>query len=87
MSKLHYYIEGTIKLEDGSTSEFSLSSEYGYQQWAAPTARLGLSVDIVSAMQDGLRDADLTTEDEDYDEGWGEYSYGEHEVNLHDHQG
>ncbi|MDB5716532.1 MAG: hypothetical protein JWO15_3929, partial [Sphingomonadales bacterium] len=76
---MSYYITGTIALEDGSTSEFSISSEHGYQQWAADTTRLGRSVDILAAMTDGIRNAELDgdePEDAEPPDDYDFYSYG-----------
>ena len=43
-------IDGTITLEDGSTSSFSLSAD-GWQQWGASTERLGRTVDVLEALE------------------------------------
>jgi hypothetical protein len=64
-------IRGTITLADGSTSEFSIGIDGGWQQWGATTERLGTSVDVVEAMTLGLFDegmmasSDDTEDDED----------------------
>ena len=60
-------IEGIITLEDGSESKFRIGSGFGWSQWGASMERLGLSVDIVDALVDGLQENDIPTEGED---GW-----------------
>jgi len=57
-------ITGTITLADGSTSEFSVNNEYGWQQWGATTERLGRTVGIVEAMAEAVFDM---TEEGDVD--------------------
>lgn len=49
-------IKGTIVLADGSTSEFSLIEDYGWQQWGASNERLGQTVEVLEAMVAGLKD-------------------------------
>lgn len=52
-------IRGKIVLADGSTSEFAISEDYGWQQWGAVPERLGLSVPVVEALVAGLQDAEI----------------------------
>ena len=60
-------IRGTIVLADGSTSEFAIGTDFGWQQWGADTPRLGQTVDVVEGMAQGLMDAEVQVES-DYDE-------------------
>lgn len=57
------YITGTIKLEDGSTSEFSIGTDTGWQQWGADTERLGRTVDVLEAITAALPDTYVDEED------------------------
>jgi hypothetical protein len=58
-------IRGTIKLDDGTTSEFSLSAD-GYSQWGATTERLGKTVDALTSMQAAVVDEfDWVDDDEE----------------------
>lgn len=57
-------VRGTIVLEDGSTSEFVIDGDGGYQQWGAVHERLGGSVYPLTAMCDALLDGEhLATEE------------------------
>lgn len=56
-------IEGVITLTDDTTSRFIITTGGGYTQWGADLARLGLSVDAVSAMSEALTENDLIEED------------------------
>lgn len=75
------YIEGTITLDDGSTSQFSIGSN-SWSQWGAPTERLGKTVDIIEAMAEGLRERGEGFYGEEEDDAI--YSYGEHELEQSD---
>jgi hypothetical protein len=44
------HIKGTIELNDGSTSEFSLQEDAGWQQWGAAQNRLGRTVTLLDAL-------------------------------------
>lgn len=64
-------IKGTITLTDGTTSEFSISRDLGWQQWGATTERLGSTVDVMDALVAGLVANDIDVEssdDEDEDD-------------------
>lgn len=43
-------IKGLVTLSDGSTSEFSLTKDLGWQQWGAVPERLGQTVDLMEAL-------------------------------------
>lgn len=60
-------IKGTIILEDGTTSEFSIGTDFGWQQWGAVTERLGSTVGVLEGMIEGLKDAEVRFVS-DYDE-------------------
>lgn len=47
-------VRGTITLEDGSTSEFAIYGDGGYQQWGAVRERLGATVHPLTAVCDAL---------------------------------
>lgn len=63
-------IKGTIILTDGTTSEFSISRDLGWQQWGAMTERLGSTVDVLDALVAGLVDngIDIESSDDEDDE-------------------
>lgn len=61
-------IEGTITLADGTTSSFSITADGGYQQWGAAQERLSRTVDVLSALVEGLVDGEVRFEGEDEDE-------------------
>lgn len=44
-------VQGTITLEDGSTSEFLVTGG-GYTQWGADTERLGETVDLLAGFEE-----------------------------------
>lgn len=46
-------IKGTITLDNGSTSEFSVTPD-GYNQWGADTGRLGATVDFLTTLHEIL---------------------------------
>ena len=48
-------ITGAITLEDGTTSEFVIGTDYGWQQWGATQERLGESVAVLDAMVMGFQ--------------------------------
>lgn len=56
-------IEGTVTLEDGSTSMFMLYPEGDWYQWGAGQERLGESVELMDAMVRGLSDEGLLREE------------------------
>ena len=61
-------ITGKIELVDGTVSEFVIDQDGVWTQWGAERARLGLTVDALDAMVQGLiYETDLisATEDED----------------------
>jgi hypothetical protein len=67
-------IAGTITLEDGSTSEFRIGTDYGWSQWAAVRERLSQSVPVLDAMVKGMQEEEVrfvsdydTDEEEDDD--------------------
>lgn len=60
-------IEGTITLPDGSTSQFQISADYGWQQWGAVTERLYRSQSVVTALVNGLTEGEALANEEDYD--------------------
>ncbi len=74
MSKVQN-ITGTITLEDGTTSEFSVSAE-SYSQWGAERSRLGITVDVLTAFQFAVSEHDDGYEDEDEDEEEDDGAYG-----------
>lgn len=47
-------IRGTITLHDGSTSDFTVTSDRGYQQWGADVPRLGRTVLLMEAIEAAL---------------------------------
>lgn len=49
-------VKGTITLPDGSTSEFVIDPETGWQQWGASTGRLGQTSDLITAMAEAVRE-------------------------------
>lgn len=61
-------ITGTITLEDGSTSEFSLGTDGGWQQWAAVRERLGCTVGVLETIKDALLVDELLVSDSDEEE-------------------
>lgn len=52
-------IRGTITLDDGTTSAFTIDGD-GYQQWGADRARLGETVDALSTIVYAFTVSDLT---------------------------
>lgn len=58
-------IEGTITLDDGSTSEFSLDLEYGWQQFGASPERLGRTVTLMDALESAMFDVRAEYESDD----------------------
>lgn len=65
-------IEGTITLADGSTSEFSLDLEYGWQQFGATPERLGRTVSLMDALESALFDVRDEYESDDEGTEWEE---------------
>lgn len=63
-------IKGTITLDDGTTSEFRIGKDFGWQQWGADPTRLSRSVKAVDAMAYGLREesVDVVSEHDADDE-------------------
>lgn len=49
-------IKGTITLEDGSTSEFSIVADIGWQQWGADQARLGKTSELLTELSEAAGD-------------------------------
>lgn len=62
-------ISGTIKLDDGTTSEFFLNAD-GHHQWGASRERLSKTVDALTSMQAAVAD-EFEADDEDEDDGFG----------------
>lgn len=60
-------VKGTIVLEDGTTSEFSIGTDFGWSQWGATMERLGTSVGILEGMVEGMKEAEVKFVS-DYDE-------------------
>lgn len=60
-------ITGTITLTDGTTSEFSIETDGGWQQWAAEPGRLGRTVDAMEALTRALFEDNLLASDDDDD--------------------
>lgn len=60
-------VKGTIILRDGTTSEFSIGTDFGWSQWGADIPRLGTSVGILEGMIEGMKDAEVRFVS-DYDE-------------------
>lgn len=58
-------IQGIITLTDGTTSQFSISRDLGWQQWGAVTDRLGSTVDVLEALVAGLTDNEIDVESSD----------------------
>lgn len=58
-------INGTITMTDGTVSEFSITTDGGWQQWGTPRQRLGESVDAMEAMVRGLLEDDVLASDND----------------------
>lgn len=53
------HITGTITLDDGSVSEFTLDGD-GYQQWGASRERLAETVDALSTIVYAFSESDLS---------------------------
>lgn len=67
-------ITGTITLRDGSKSEFSIGTDFGWSQWSADVIRLGLTVGVLEGMIEGMKEAEVRfvsdyDEDEPEDDG------------------
>jgi hypothetical protein len=62
------YVKGTIRLLDGSESQFHITRDSLWQQWGEHTDRLGRSVDIVEAMSRALAEDDLIASSNDEDD-------------------
>jgi hypothetical protein len=60
-------ISGKIILRDGTTSEFSIGTDFGWSQWGADVIRLGLTVGVLEGMIEGMKDAEVRFVS-DYDE-------------------
>ncbi|HEX6685548.1 MAG TPA: hypothetical protein VF062_22425 [Candidatus Limnocylindrales bacterium] len=61
-------ITGTITLTDGSTSEFSIATDGGWQQWGAEPFRLAETVDALEALTRALFEDDLLASEDDEQE-------------------
>ncbi|SIB67787.1 hypothetical protein [Mycobacteroides abscessus] len=61
-------IKGTIKLTDGSESEFQITSDGNWFQWGATTERLGESVDVVEALAKAAINDELLADEPEDDE-------------------
>lgn len=64
MSKISE-VKGTITLADGTTSEFSIGTDAGWQQWGATTERLGQTVDAIEVMARALAEDNHLVSDAD----------------------
>lgn len=60
-------VKGTITLRDGTVSEFSIGTDFGWSQWGATTERLGTTVGVLEGMIEGMKDAEVRVVS-DYDE-------------------
>lgn len=58
-------VKGTITLADGSTREFRIGTDGGWQQWGGTHDQLGASVGVVEAMVRGLFEDELLLSEED----------------------
>lgn len=64
-------ITGVVRLADGTESQFTIDRDYGWRQWGADIVRLGQSVDVMEAIVEGVRDAEIpwaSSDDDDPDE-------------------
>lgn len=66
-------IEGTFEFDDGTSHQFSLGPDGGWQQWGASQSEVGRSVDLLDALATAARSAGHLTERED-DENEEDYS-------------
>jgi hypothetical protein len=67
MSKVRE-IKGVITLTDGTTSEFRIGIDAGWQQWGASQERLAETSAVMDALVYGLTDDDLLASSNDEDE-------------------
>ena len=57
-------IEGVVTLEDGSTSEFVIGEDGGWQQWGARRERLGETVKVLEEIATALLQGELLVSEE-----------------------
>ena len=57
---------GTFILDNGEVVTFSLSAEYGWQQWGAPRSNLGVTMPLVQALLETAHEEQLL-DDMDWD--------------------
>ena len=58
-------IEGTLEFDDGTSHQFSLGPDGGWQQWGASQSEVGRSVDLLEALATAALLAGHLTERED----------------------
>ena len=62
-------VKGTITMDDGSTSEFRIGTDFGWSQWGATQDRLSEGVPVMEAMVQGFLDEQIPfASDNDPDE-------------------
>lgn len=49
-------ISGKVTLSDGTTSEFSVTKDLGWQQWGGTQARLGETVDLMDSLAEAANE-------------------------------
>ena len=54
-------VQGTIMLEDGTTSQFLVEDSHGYRQWGADTERLNRTIRLVEAIAEAVEDEEERT--------------------------